>query len=258
MRKGETGAAVRDLQQRLGIEVDGWYGDSTEAAVREFQERHGLVADGIAGDKTLATLRAGKADPRLLKQADIAAAAAALEVDIGCIFAVNEVESVGHGFLPDGRPKILFERHVMYKQLKGDDYDADGLAAQYPNLVNQARGGYAGGSAEHARFRTACGIDQVCAIESASWGLFQIMGYHWQTLGYASAEEFMGAMQHSEAEQLDAFVRFVKADPVLHKALKSRKWAEFAKLYNGPAYKENSYDAKLAAAFTRHSSGEIA
>lgn len=259
MRKNDTGAAVRDLQQRLGIEVDGWYGDSTEAAVREFQERHGLIADGIAGDKTLATLRAGKADPRLLKHADIAAAAAALEVDIGCILAVNEVESVGHGFLPDGRPKILFERHVMYRQLKGDDYDAAGLAAQYPNLVNQARGGYAGGSAEHARFRTACGIDQVCAIESASWGLFQIMGYHWQALGYASAEEFMNAMQRSEADQLDAFVRFVKVDPVLHKALKSRKWAEFAKLYNGPAYKENSYDAKLAAAFTRHaSSGEVA
>lgn len=259
MRKGETGAAVRDLQQRLGIEVDGWYGDSTEAAVREFQELHGLIADGIAGDKTLATLLAGKADPRLLKQADIAAAAAALEVDIGCILAVNEVESVGHGFLPDGRPKILFERHVMYRQLKGDDYDADGLAAKYPNLVNQARGGYAGGSAEHARFRTACGIDQVCAIESASWGLFQIMGYHWPTLGYPSAEEFMACMQRSEAEQLDAFVRFVKADPVLHKALKSRKWAEFAKLYNGPAYKENSYDAKLAAAFARHaSSGEAA
>lgn len=259
MRKNDTGAEVRDLQQRLGIEVDGWYGDSTEAAVRKFQERHGLIADGIAGDKTLATLRAGKADPRLLKHADIAAAAEALEVDIGCILAVNEVESVGHGFLPDGRPKILFERHVMYKQLKGDDYDAAGLAAKYPNLVNQARGGYAGGSAEHARFRTACGIDQVCAIESASWGLFQIMGYHWPTLGYPSAEEFMACMQRSEAEQLDAFVRFVKADPVLHKALKSRKWAEFAKLYNGPAYKENSYDVKLAAAFARHaSSGEAA
>lgn len=257
MRKGDTGAEVRELQKRLGIEPDGWYGDETESAVRKFQEQHGLVADGIAGDKTLATLRAGKADPRLLKHADIAAAADALDVDIGCILAVNEVESVGHGFLPDGRPKILFERHVMYKRLKGDDYDADGLAAQYPNLINQARGGYAGGSAEHGRFRTACGIDQTCAIESASWGLFQIMGYHWQTLGYASAEEFMNAMQRSEAGQLDAFVRFVKADPALHKALKSRKWAEFAKLYNGPAYKENSYDAKLAAAFTRHSSGEI-
>ena len=259
MRKNDTGAEVRDLQKKLGIEVDGLYGDSTEAAVRKFQEQHGLVADGIAGDKTLATLRAGKADPRLLKHADIDAAADALEVDTGCILAVNEVESIGLGFLPDGRPKILFERHIMYKRLKGDDYDADGLAAKYPNLVNQTRGGYAGGSAEHARFRTACGIDQTCAIESASWGLFQIMGFHWQTLGYASAEEFMGAMQRSEADQLDAFVRFVKADPVLHKALKSRKWAEFAKLYNGPAYKENSYDAKLAAAFTRHaSSGEVA
>ncbi|WP_328515044.1 N-acetylmuramidase domain-containing protein [Ralstonia pseudosolanacearum] len=33
--------------------------------------------------------------------------------------AVNEVESRGSGFLPDGRPVILFERHVMYRQLQG-------------------------------------------------------------------------------------------------------------------------------------------
>ena len=260
MRKGETGAAVRDLQQRLGIEVDGWYGDSTEAAVRKFQQQHGLVADGIAGSQTVAVMKSGGAfSSRHLTHAAIEAAAAALDVEVAVILAVTEVESAGDGFLVDGRPKILFERHIMYKQLKGDDYDADGLAAQYPNLVNQTRGGYAGGSAEHARFRSACGIDQTCAIEAASWGMFQIMGFHWQTLGYASAEDFMTCMQQSEAEQLDAFVRFIKADPALHKALKSRKWAEFAKLYNGPAYKENSYDAKLAAAFTRHAaSGEVA
>ena len=51
--------------------------------------------------------------------------------------------------------------------------------------------------------------------------------------------------------QLDAFVTFIASDATLHKALKARKWAEFAKLYNGPAYKENLYDAKLAQAYER-------
>jgi hypothetical protein len=253
MRKGDTGADVRELQKRLGIEEDGWYGDATEAAVRDFQRRTGLAADGVAGTQTLAALQNGGAFSRHLTHAAVLAAAAALDVDEASILTVTEVESGGDGFLPDGRPTILFERHVMYQRLKGDDYDADGLAAQYPNLVNKSRGGYAGGAHEHARFRNACGIDPVCAIESASWGMFQIIGYHWQALGYASAQDFMACMQQSEGEQLDAFVRFVKADPALHKALKGRKWAEFARLYNGPAYKENLYDAKLARAYERHS-----
>ncbi len=252
MRNGDTGAEVRELQKRLGIEADGWYGDATEAAVREFQRKIGLAADGIAGTQTLAALQNMGTFSRHLTHAAVMAAADALDVDEASIITVTEVESAGEGFLPDGRPTILFERHVMYKQLKGDDYDADALAAQYPNLVSKQRGGYAGGAAEHSRFRNAYSIDQTCAIESASWGLFQIMGYHWKALGYNSAQDFMACMQQSEGDQLDAFVRFVKADPALHKALKSRKWAEFARLYNGPAYKENLYDAKLARAYERH------
>lgn len=258
MRKGNIGAEVRELQQRLGIAVDGWYGDGTEAAVRKYQEQHGLIADGIAGEKTLSTLRAGKADPRLLKHADISAAAEELDVEIGCVLAVNEVESIGHGFLPDGRPKILFERHVMYKRLVDAGLNAEELAIKHPNIVNSARGGYAGGATEHARLQTAIGINQRCAIESASWGLFQIMGYHWEPLGYAGADAFVSAMKRSESDHLDAFVRFIKANSALHKALKSHKWPEFARIYNGAAYKANCYDAKLAAAFNRHSQGALA
>jgi len=63
-------------------------------------------------------------------------------------------------------------------------------------------------------------------------------------------------MRASEGAQLDAFVCFIEADPVLHKALKARKWATFAGLYNGPSYKENLYDVKLARAFDRYAAEE--
>ncbi|WP_269719454.1 N-acetylmuramidase domain-containing protein [Aeromonas veronii] len=33
------------------------------------------------------------------------------------------------------------------------------------------------------------------------------------------------------------------------KALQGRKWADFARRYNGPAFKENDYDTKLAKWF---------
>lgn len=252
MRNGDIGADVSALQKRIGIDVDGVYGPATVAAVREFQQQHGLVADGIAGEKTLAALRDGMPDPRHLTHADIADAAALLEVPISCVMAVNEVESIGHGYLDDGRTKILFERHVMYQRLKLAGHDADALAAQYPNIINPQRGGYAGGAAEHARLKTAIGIDRTCALESASWGLFQIMGYHWQALDYDSADDFVACMDAGEAEQLISFVRFIKADPALHVALQNRKWAEFARRYNGPAYKDNLYDVKLARAYERH------
>ena len=256
LKKNDQGTEVRELQKNLGIEADGWFGEATEAAVRQFQLQVGIAADGIAGDNTIAALRYGKNNPKHLSHDAILGAAAALEVDSASILAVTEVESSGNGFMADGYPTVLFERHVMYKQLEKLGCDAAALAEKYPNLVNTKRGGYVGGFAEHSRLNTAIGINSQCAIESASWGMFQIMGYHWHALGYSCADDFVSHMQSSEDYQLDAFVRFIKADPALHKALKSRKWADFAKLYNGPAYKENAYDAKLAAAYARHAQSE--
>ena len=253
MRKGDTGAAVRELQHRLAaigfkVEKDGWFGDRTEDAVSGFQQRVGLVVDGIAGPKTLAVLETGSRPARLLGQADIAKAAEDLGVSVAAVMAVNEVESLGRGFLPDGRPVILYERHIMHRLLAEAGHDADALAAKYPNVVYPRRGGYAGGAAEHARLATACGIDRACALQSASWGQYQVMGFHWQICGYDSVEAFVEAMRGGEGAHLEAFVRFIAADPALHKALKGRKWAEFARLYNGPAYKDNLYDQRLARA----------
>lgn len=108
---------------------------------------------------------------------------------------------------------ILFERHVMYRQLREADQDADALAARYPNIVNPSRGGYVGKAGEHMRLAQAIAIDRDCALASASWGLFQVMGYHWERLGYPSVQAFADAMQSGEGAQLDAFVRFVTSDP---------------------------------------------
>jgi len=257
MKNGDTGDAVRLMQLQLikaGLKVlaDGWFGDTTEAAVKAFQHNVGLVEDGIVGIKTLELLRSAKPNNRFLGHADLERAAAMLDIPVSYVCAVNEVESRGHGFFQDFKPVILFERHVMYQRLIANGLDADALSKKFPGVVNKARGGYIGGVAEHTRLAAAKGVDFISAIESASWGLFQIMGYHWQELGYGSAQEFVTAMQTSEAEQLEAFVRLIKADAELHKALKSRKWADFAKRYNGPAYKENLYDVKLARAFERY------
>ena len=187
-----------------------------------------------------------------LDQDDFAKAASALGVPVAAIRAVTDVESKGSGFLPDGRPVILFERHVMYRQMDKLGLDAKGLEIRFPTLVNSRPGGYKGGAAEHDRLGVAATFNRQSALESCSWGLFQIMGFHWKLLGYASVQDFVNAMYRSEGDQLDAFVRFIKANPNLLRALKAQDWEAFAAGYNGPQYRTNQYHTKLAAAYARH------
>ncbi|CRL97409.1 spore cortex-lytic enzyme [Pseudomonas sp. 28 E 9] len=270
LRHGDRSQAVLILQKNLNryganLVPDGHYGDATEIAVRAYQLKVGLVADGVAGTKTQSSLAGGDC-AQLLRNHDLITAAERLGVPLATIYAVNEVESKGKGFLENGKPVILFERHVMYRQLakvrhNGDDpaqikRHADELAATNPALVNPKAGGYIGGTAEHQRLAMARQIDDTAALESASWGAFQIMGYHWQRLGYASVKEFVAAMSAGESQQFDAFTCFIETDPTLHKALKARKWAEFARLYNGPDYLRNLYDTKLQRAYERHANCE--
>lgn len=204
--------------------------------------------------------------PARLQAEDYARAAVRLGVDEWAIRAVCAVESRGTGFLPDGQPVILFERHVMYRRLTAITSMLSALAETYPDLVNPAPGGYARGvnaaarsAGEHDRLARARTINEGCAIESASWGLFQLMGFHWQRLGFGSAVEFEQAMCRSEGAQLDAFVRFIETDGKLAAALRAHDWRAFAERYNGKNFTRgdadpsNDYDVRLAAAYEQAS-----
>ncbi|UOL47862.1 endolysin [Pseudomonas phage vB_Paer_PsCh] len=180
-----------------------------------------------------------------LTEQDFQSAADDLGVDVASVKAVTKVESRGSGFLLSGVPKILFERHWMFKLLKRKL----GRDPEINDVCNPKAGGYLGGQAEHERLDKAVKMDRDCALQSASWGLFQIMGFHWEALGYASVQAFVNAQYASEGSQLNTFVRFIKTNPAIHKALKSKNWAEFARRYNGPDYKKNNYDVKLAEAY---------
>ena len=51
-RKGARGNITRLIQEKLGVAVDGIFGNGTRAAVIAFQKAHGLSADGIVGKNT--------------------------------------------------------------------------------------------------------------------------------------------------------------------------------------------------------------
>lgn len=264
VKLGSRGKTVAELQRLLiekgflGPPDDGIFGRGTQSALKRFQASNKLLADGIAGKRTWEELRGRSFDPWQLTEDDILRAANLLDVELAAIKAVSEVESAGGGFHKEGQPKVLFERHWMNRRLKhyGLTLAAELGRSQRPDIVNSRTGGYRGGALEWTRLQTARKLSEASALESASYGRYQIMGFHWKALGYGSVREFFDKMRENEGRQLDAFVEFIRCDGRLHGALKKKDWTSFAKTYNGPAYAKHNppYDIRMQRAYERHSS----
>lgn len=96
----------------------------------------------------------------------------------------------------------------------------------------------------------AVSIHKKTALESTSWGLGQVMGAHWEWLGYSSIDELVAEARNSVGGQVRLMLKFIdKAG--LKTALEQKHWRNFARRYNGPAFARNQYDSRMAAAFER-------
>lgn len=189
------------------------------AAVRRAFSGHALPLDADGVDRAAALLGTGVAE----------------------LWAVIGVETTGCGFLPDRRPKILYERHVFSR------YTRRRFDARHPDLSGRQPGGYgAGGAAQYERLARAMALDPRAALLATSWGMGQVMGFNAETVGYASAEDMVREMCASESAQVEAMARFIEASG-LAGALRNHDWARFAAGYNGPNYRINNYDTRLAA-----------
>ena len=179
---------------------------------------------------------------------------------LGCepaaLKAVQQVETGGRGgFFFPGRPAILFEGHIFWTQLKKrgsnpEDYVKGNENILYPKWE---KGHYKGGIGEYDRLEQARKINREAADASASWGMFQIMGFNYAACGEESIESFVRSMCESEFKQLLLTANFIKKNSQMLQALQARDWAVFAKCYNGPAYAQNRYDVKLEAAYQKYS-----
>lgn len=271
LKVGSKASSVIELQKLLTkhgitgrnkkpISIDGDFGENTEFAVIQFQKSKNLKVDGIVGPSTLKALR-GEDTSKLLKESDLTVGAKRLGVSVIVIKAIAEVETLGDGYLDNGKPKILFERHRMHFYLtqKFGKTKANALMAKHPNIVNIKTGGYHGGSAEYTRLSQAKHIDIECALQSASWGRFQLMGENWKALGYPSVQEFVSQHEQSESLQFEAFLRYceTKSGEVddqrwkLIDALRQENWHVVFTLYNGRNYKKLGYDTKFLRVMNR-------
>ena len=170
---------------------------------------------------------------------------------------VLDVETRGGGFDRQGRPKMLFEPHIFWRELgpgpKRDAAVEKGLA--YPKWGHRK---YPRDS--YPRLLDAMEIDRDAALRSASWGLGQIMGFNCKLAGYGSAEEMVTAFLESEGEHLAAMVQFIVSAGLddelrdlaaLDRPTRPEDTVGFVRGYNGSGYKKNRYHIKAAAAHNK-------
>lgn len=187
---------------------------------------------------------------RALSRDGLASATQSLSVQVPEISSVMAVETSGCGFLPDRRPKILFERHIFHRLTNGQFDD-------HADISNPQPGGYGpGGANQYDRLGRAITLDREAALQSASWGSGQVMGENFAAAGFADVDAMVGAMCDSEDAQLTAVAAFLKTKG-LARALRNHDWSSFARGYNGPNFAQNRYDVKLKAAFQMYSSGAM-
>lgn len=261
LKNGSRGSEVETLQRILkkldlydGF-IDGHFGGGTQSAVVHYQRSESLTADGIVGKSTIQSLNSyvsTLSDVKHLSVSDLQWAAKELGCELAAIKAVDRIESNGDGFNNDGTLKIRYERHIMARRLKKRGLTTLlELAQKHLRFLVDGKPIYTNSvqSVEHDKLNQAAGLNRNAAYESISMGRYQIMGFHAELLGYKNAEEMFKDFSKGERQQLEGFVKFIKADRSLQGALIRKEWAAFARGYNGPSYAKNQYDVKLNDAY---------
>ncbi|MFV0410244.1 MAG: peptidoglycan-binding protein, partial [Paracoccus sp. (in: a-proteobacteria)] len=123
--RGQEVYLLEEILQKFGYPTiaNTYFDLETLLAVKDFQTKNNLVVDGVVGPKTWAVLLQKQQalfaqNDKFLSEDDLKDFAHQYDLELATIKAVNEIESTGRGFLIDGRPKILFEGHVFWKQLQ--------------------------------------------------------------------------------------------------------------------------------------------
>lgn len=182
-----------------------------------------------------------------LIEQDFLDAADYLKCDVAAIRAVDAVESGGKGFGPDGRPLILFEPHIFSKRT-GHRFDKSHPHLSYPKWGTRP---YPKTQAERYRqLEEAMKLNETAALESCSWGRFQVCGFNAKNCGYDTVQTFVAAMYADETNHLRAFIQYLEW-AMLTDELREHRWVELARGYNGPQHFKHNYAGKLAAAHKR-------
>ena len=190
---------------------------------------------------------------------DFKAVAQRIGVEPAAVRAVAEVETCGRGgFLSGGRAVILFEGHVFWRRLKLYGLNPVDYMLGNEDILHMewTRRHYRGGIREYERLERAMKIHKQDALESASWGVFQIMGFNYEKCGCEDVHEFVERMGRNLNEQVDLWAEYMRHEG-LDECLRRHKWSLFALRYNGKGYKVNRYDERISKAYLKYSKNNL-
>lgn len=215
-----------------------------------------LVADGKGGPLTRSTfilIFANKNAKAITEEERLIIAKSLGDSTTKRIKAVAKVETSGSGWMDSGLPKILYERHYFFRQLKKT---IEWLGIGY--LSNSSSGGYTidadknGINDNWDKLAAAVCIDPDAALQSVSIGSFQVMGKWYRECGYSHPIDMLWAARNSEYEHYKMLAGFIKSNNLVQQFLaistNAKTNVPFVRAYNGPAWEKNDYANKLARA----------
>ena len=143
----DVGSVVSELQNLLGVTVDGEFGPETDAAVRAYQATHGLDVDGEVGDETWAALLSHK--PAVALAAAISADTVNKIAQLAATSDLARYSWGGRGAAPPGYIKGMAVAYAnVYAKWKKGDSAAAAMAA--PNSGDTSRDAFASYDAHFA------------------------------------------------------------------------------------------------------------
>ena len=241
IKAGSRGAHVRSFQKFLNDSgfnagsADGVSGPKTVNAIKAFQVRSGLADDGIAGNNTLTAAKAsgwdwGKPTENQTKAAE------ALRLDIEVVQAIEKVESGGNPSAMRFEPHLFIRKRPRHKSAIPFTRGPSGFSTVASETNLDA-------------FRHAYSLDPLIAVQSTSWGLYQVLGSHLIALHDDDPEAAVLAFDSDpEGTSYDLFVRWFNANPLALMAARGKDWWRLAKHYNGPGQVER-YSKLLKEAY---------
>lgn len=148
-------------------------------------------------------------------------------IDTAALLAIISVETPGQGFDANtGKILIQFEPVWFKKQAP---YAPSGLWSV--NKVDVQ-------SKEWLAFNDAFKKNPDAAMQSTSIGLGQIMGFHYQRLGYKSVGDMWDDAKKGIKQQIKQLVKFIQTDEKLQSAIEHHNWTDVAEIYNGKGFRE--------------------
>ncbi|TFY94543.1 DUF3380 domain-containing protein [Pseudomonas nabeulensis] len=228
-------------------------GDAVQATVNVYLDRMRAMIEAERRNRQL-MLQPMCDGGTSLSETDFQSAATQLGsgISVNIIKAFATVESGGRsGFGPAKLPVIAFEGHLFRKYTK-HIYDQAHPLLSYP-YKKKAGPQWQTNNKDQTKawetMATAFALDQEAALKSASWGMFQIMGFNFASCGYKTVFEFSAALKVNAGNQLKAFLGFCSKSPALMKAMKAKDFTGMARNYNGEDY--GNYDVLMQKAYEK-------